>query len=144
MRDKLKKLSLQSHLSAQDIWNQIMEVQIEAFQSLLEEKSLNKWENILTCFDRTLEYAENLAQEYINTFRSLQGNVYYEDYNKVYNFMTHVNERWFRSIGHILYQLEDMFMANNPEAIRELWDDYFSWKGQREIYDTEAMRILRI
>ena len=40
------KLKLQRRLSAQEIWNQIMDVHIQALESLLEDKSLDKWKII--------------------------------------------------------------------------------------------------
>lgn len=63
------KIPLKRPLSAQDIWNQIMDVQIQALESLLEDKSLDKWKIIFPCYGTSLESVESLAREYIESFK---------------------------------------------------------------------------
>ena len=76
------KLKLQRRLSAQEIWNQIMDVHIQALESLLEDKSLDKWKIIFPCYETSLEAVESMAREYIAAFQRVQGDTFnnrYED-----------------------------------------------------------------
>ena len=92
------RLKLQSHLSAQDIWNQIMDVQIQALESLLEDKSLDKWKIIFPCYGTSLESVESLAREYIESFKRVKGDTFNNRYDDIENMLVNgLNQRWFNT-----------------------------------------------
>jgi hypothetical protein len=136
------KLKLQRHLSAQEIWNQIMDVHIQALESLLEDKSLDKWKIIFPCYGTSLEAVESMAREYIEAFKMVQGNMFNERYEDVETMLvTGLNQRWFNTIMSTLYMMEDDLMEMSSDSVFTLWDIFFTCQALRKENNVVAMRL---
>ena len=121
------KLKLQRHLSAQEIWNQIMDVHIQALESLLKDKSLDKWKIIFPCYGTSLEAVESMAREYIEAFKGVQGNTFNERYEGVETMLvTGLNQRWFNTIMSTLYMMEEDLMELIPSSLSGIFSSHAS------------------
>lgn len=136
------KLKLQRRLSAQEIWNQIMDIHIQALESLLEDKSLDKWKTIFPCYGTSLEAVESMAKVYIKTFRSVQGNTFNDRYGDIEKMLiTKLNQRWFNTIMSTLYMMEEDLMEMSSDSVFILWDIFFTCQTIREENNVVAMRL---
>lgn len=135
------KLKLQRHLSAQEIWNQIMDVHIQALESLLEDKSLDKWKIIFPCYGTSLEAVESMAREYIEAFKRVQGNTFNERYEDVEILIIGLNQRWFNTIMSTLYMMEEDLMEMSSDSVFTLWDILFTCQALRRENNVVAMGL---
>lgn len=136
------KLKLQRRLSAQEIWNQIMDVHIQALEKLLEEKSLDKWKTIFPCYGSSLEYTETQAKKYITIFQGLQGNTYNKDPQAVENMLVNrLNLRWFNTLMSTFFMMEDELLRTSSDSVFELWDLFFTAQAMREENNVVAMGL---
>lgn len=136
------KLRLQRPLSPKDIWNQIMDIQIQALESLVEEKDLKKWEIIFPCFGSSLVRAEDIARKYITFFNGLRGDLFDEDFPELEKALVRtMPPRWFSTIMSTLYMMEDDLMECNAESVHTLWDILFTCKALREEDNVVAMGL---
>lgn len=135
------KLKLQRHLSAQEIWNQIMDVHIQALESLLEDKSLDKWKIIFPCYGTSLEAVESMAREYIEAFKRVQGNTFNERYEDVEMLIIGLNQRWFNTIMSTLYMMEEDLMEMSSDSVFTLWDILFTCQALRRENNVVAMGL---
>ena len=139
---KCIKLKLQRHLSAQEIWNQIMDVQIQALESLLEDKSLDRWKIIFSYHGTSLENVECMAKGYIYMFQSLRGDTFNTNYNKVENVLVNtLNTRWFNTIMSTLYMMEEDLMEMSSDSVFTLWDIFFTCQTLRRENNIVAMGL---
>lgn len=139
---KCIKLKLQRHLSAQEIWNQIMDVQIQALESLLEDKSLDRWKIIFSYHGTSLENVEGMAKGYIYMFQSLRGDTFNTNYNKVENVLVNtLNTRWFNTIMSTLYMMEEDLMEMSSDSVFTLWDIFFTCQTLRRENNIVAMGL---
>ena len=135
-------LKLQSHISAQDIWNQIMDVQIQALESLLEDKSLDKWKIIFPCYGTSLESVESLAREYIESFKRMKGDTFNNRYDDIENMLVNgLNQRWFNTIMSTLYMMEEDLMEMSSDSVFILWDILFTCQALRKENNVVAMGL---
>ena len=136
------KLKLQRHLSAQEIWNQIMDVHIQALESLLEDKRLDKWNIIFLCYETSLEVVESMAREYIEAFKRVQGNTFNERYEDVETMLvTGLNQRWFNTIMSTLYMMEEDLMEMSSDSVFTLWDIFFTCQALRKENNVVVMGL---
>lgn len=136
------KLKLQRRLSAQEIWNRIMDIEIQALEKLLEEKSLDKWKTIFPCYGSSLEYTETQAKKYITIFQGLQGNTYNKDPQAVENMLVNrLNLRWFNTLMSTLFMMEDELLRTSSDSVFELWDLFFTAQAMREENNVVAMGL---
>ena len=112
------KLKLQRRLSAQEIWNQIIDINIQALESLLEDKSLDKWKIIFPCYGTSLEAVESMAKEYIYAFQRVQGDTFNNRYEDIENMLVNgLNQRWFNTIMSTLYMMEEDLMEMSSDSV---------------------------
>lgn len=136
------RLKLQRHLSAQDIWNQIMDVQIQALESLLEDKSLDKWKIIFPCYGTSLEAVESMAREYIEAFKRMKGDTFNNRYDDIENMLVNgLNQRWFNTIMSTLYMMEEDLMEMSSDSVFILWDILFTCQTFRKENNVVAMGL---
>lgn len=136
------KLRLQRPLSPKDIWNQIMDIQIQALESLIEEKDLKKWEIIFPCYGTSLSQAEGIAKEYLNFFKSLRGDLFDNDFHVLEcALVRNMPPRWFNTIMSTLYMMEEDLMECNAESVHTLWDILFTCQALREEDNVVAMGL---
>lgn len=136
------KLRLERPLSAQEIWNKIMDIQIQALKQLLEEKSLDKWENLFPSLGTSLDYAETLANSYIMLFESARGDVYENNFDSIVHLLLNqVTHRWFNTLMSTLYMMEGELMKTSSESVFELWDLFFTVQTERKCNYISAMEL---
>lgn len=139
------KLKLERPLSAQEIWNRIMDIEIQALEKLLEEKSLDKWKTIFPCCGSSLEYTETQAKKYITIFQGLQGNTYSKDPQAVENMLVNrLNLRWFNTLMSTLFMTEDELLRTSSDSVFELWDLFFTAQAMREENNVVAMGLINL
>lgn len=127
------KIPLKRPLSAQEIWNRIMDIQIQALESLLEDKDLDKWKIIFPSYGTSLEQVESIAKSYIRQFESLKGNTFNDEYYVIENSLVEgLSIRWFNTLMSTLYMMEEDLMETSPDAVFILWDIFFTCQALRK------------
>ena len=136
------KIPLKRPLSAQEIWNRIMDIQIQALESLLEDKDLDKWKIIFPSYGTSLEQVEAIAKSYIRQFNELKGDVFNDDYCVIENHLVYrLSARWFNTIMSTLYMMEEDLMETSPDAVFTLWDIFFTCQTLRKGNHVVAMGL---
>lgn len=127
------KIHLKRPLSAPEIWNRIMDIQIQALESLLEDKSLDKWKIIFPCYGTSLEAVESMAREYIAAFQRVQGDTFNNRYEDIETMLVKgLNNRWFNTIMSTLYMMEEDLMEMSSDSVFTLWDIFFTCQALRK------------
>lgn len=127
------KIHLKRPLSAREIWNRIMDIQIQALESLLEDKSLDKWKIIFPCYGTSLEAVESMAREYIAAFQRVQGDTFNNRYEDIETMLVKgLNNRWFNTIMSTLYMMEEDLMEMSSDSVFTLWDIFFTCQALRK------------
>lgn len=127
------KIHLKRPLSAQEIWNRIMDIQIQALESLLEDKSLDKWKIIFLCYGTSLEAVESMAREYIAAFQRVQGDTFNNRYEDIEDMlMNGLNNRWLNTLMSTLYMMEEDLMEMSSDSVFTLWDIFFTCQALRK------------
>ena len=127
------KIHLKGPLSAQEIWNRIMDIQIQALESLLEDKSLDKWKIIFPCYGTSLEAVESMAREYIAAFQRVQGDTFNNRYEDIEDMlMNGLNNRWLNTLMSTLYMMEEDLMEMSSDSVFTLWDIFFTCQALRK------------
>lgn len=119
-----------------------MDVHIQALESLLKDKSLDKWKIIFPCYGTSLEAVESMAREYIEAFKGVQGNTFNERYEDVETMLvTGLNQRWFNTIMSTLYMMEEDLMEMSSDSVFTLWDIFFTCQSLRKENNVVAMGL---
>lgn len=127
------KIHLKRPLSAQEIWNRIMDIQIQALGSLLEDKSLDKWKIIFPCYGTSLEAVESMAREYIAAFQRVQGDTFNNRYEDIETMLVKgLNNRWLNTLMSTLYMMEEDLMEMSSDSVFTLWDIFFTCQALRK------------
>lgn len=127
------KIHLKRPLSVQEIWNRIMDIQIQALESLLEDKSLDKWKIIFPCYGTSLEAVESMAREYIAAFQKVQGDTFNNRYEDIEDMlMNGLNNRWLNTLMSTLYMMEEDLMEMSSDSVFTLWDIFFTCQALRK------------
>ena len=127
------KIHLKRPLSAQEIWNRIMDIQIQALESLLEDKSLDKWKIIYPCYGTSLEAVESMAREYIAAFQRVQGDTFNNRYEDIETMLVKgLNNRWLNTLMSTLYMMEEDLMEMSSDSVFTLWDIFFTCQALRK------------
>jgi hypothetical protein len=136
------KIHLKRPLSAQEIWNRIMDIQIQALESLLEDKSLDKWKIIFPCYGTSLEAVESMAREYIAAFQRVQGDTFNNRYEDIEDMlMNGLNNRWLNTLMSTLYMMEEDLMEMSSDSVFTLWDIFFTCQALRKENNVVAMGL---
>lgn len=127
------KIHLKRPLSAQEIWNRIMDIQIQALESLLEDKSLDKWKIIFPYYGTSLEAVESMAREYIAAFQRVQGDTFNNRYEDIETMLVKgLNNRWLNTLMSTLYMMEEDLMEMSSDSVFTLWDIFFTCQALRK------------
>ena len=119
-----------------------MDVHIQALESLLEDKRLDKWNIIFLCYETSLEVVESMAREYIEAFKRVQGNTFNERYEDVETMLvTGLNQRWFNTIMSTLYMMEEDLMEMSSDSVFTLWDIFFTCQALRKENNVVVMGL---
>lgn len=139
------KIPLSKPLSAQELWNQIMDIQIQALRSLLEDKDLDKWKIIFPVYGTSLEKAESLAMDYIDFFNGLRGDTFNNNYNAIETALVFgLTQKWFNTLMSTLYMMEEDLMVTSQDAVFTLWDIFFTCQALRNENNVVAMGLNKL
>ena len=124
---KIIKLSSKS-LTQEDIWKNILEINIQAIYNLLESNDLDKWEFLLNNFQSSIEDVKDLAYNWINSFRTEQNREYI---NKT--FLRRLPLRWLNTFKTTLYIMEEDLIQHSSEGVYNLWNTFFEIEEDRNL-----------
>lgn len=124
---KVIRLSSKS-LTQEDIWKNILEINIQAIYNLLESNDLDKWEFLLNNFQSSIEDVKGLAYNWIDSFRTEQNREYI---NKT--FLRRLPLRWLNTFKTTLYIMEEDLIQHSSEGVYNLWNTFFEIEEDRNL-----------
>ena len=124
---KIIRLSSKS-LTQEDIWKNILEINIQAIYNLIESNDLDKWEFLLNNFQSSIEDVKGLAYNWIDSFRTEQNREYI---NKT--FLRRLPLRWLNTFKTTLYIMEEDLIQHSSEGVYNLWNTFFEIEEDRNL-----------
>ena len=124
---KIIRLSSKS-LTQEDIWKNILEINIQAIYNLLESNDLDKWEFLLNNFQSSIEDVKGLAYNWIDSFRTEQNREYI---NKT--FLRRLPLKWLNTFKTTLYIMEEDLIQHSSEGVYNLWNIFFEIEEDRNL-----------
>lgn len=122
-------IRLSRGLSPDEIWHRILEINIKALDSLLEDgdNDINKWRFLLTNYQSSVEETKQNAR----FLKSLFENQYRKAGISI-TFLRTVSINWLNTFKSTLYMMEEDLIENSPEGVFHLWNLFFSIEEERE------------
>lgn len=124
---KIIRLSSKS-LTQEDIWKNILEINIQAIYNLLESNDLDKWEFLLNNFQSSIEDVKGLAYNWIYSFRTEQNKGYVSR-----TFLRKLPLRWLNTFKTTLYIMEEDLIQHSSEGVYNLWNTFFEIEEDRNL-----------
>ena len=124
---KIIRLSSKS-LTQEDIWKNILEINIQAIYNLIESNDLDKWEFLLNNFQSSIEDVKGLAYNWIDSFRTEQNREYISK-----TFLRRLPLRWLNTFKTTLYILEEDLIQHSSEGVYNLWNTFFEIEEDRNL-----------
>lgn len=124
---KIIRLSSKS-LTQEDIWKNILEINIQAIYNLLESNDLDKWEFLLNNFQSSIEDVKGLAYNWIDSFRTEQNRGYISR-----TFLRKLPLRWLNTFKTTLYIMEEDLIQHSSEGVYNLWNTFFEIEEDRNL-----------
>ena len=124
---KIIRLSSKS-LTQEDIWKNILEINIQAIYNLIESNDLDKWEFLLNNFQSSIEDVKGLAYNWIDSFRTEQNREYISK-----TFLRRLPLRWLNTFKTTLYIMEEDLIQHSSEGVYNLWNTFFEIEEDRNL-----------
>ena len=124
---KIIRLSSKS-LTQEDIWKNILEINIQAIYNLLESNDLDKWEFLLNNFQSSIEDVKGLAYHWIDSFRTEQNREYISR-----TFLRKLPIKWLNTFKTTLYIMEEDLIQHSSEGVYNLWNTFFEIEEDRNL-----------
>lgn len=124
---KIIRLSSKS-LTQEDIWKNILEINIQAIYNLIESNDLDKWEFLLNNFQSSIEDLKGLAYNWIDSFRTEQNREYISK-----TFLRRLPLRWLNTFKTTLYIMEEDLIQHSSEGVYNLWNTFFEIEEDRNL-----------
>lgn len=124
---KIIRLSSKS-LTQEDIWKNILEINIQAIYNLIESNDLDKWEFLLNNFQSSIEDVKGLAYNWIDSFRTEQNREYISK-----TFLKRLPLRWLNTFKTTLYIMEEDLIQHSSEGVYNLWNTFFEIEEDRNL-----------
>lgn len=124
---KIIRLSSKS-LTQEDIWKNILEINIQAIYNLLESNDLDKWEFLLNNFQSSIEDVKGLAYHWIDSFRTEQNREYISR-----TFLRKLPIKWLNTFKTTLYIMEEDLIQHSSEGVYNLWNIFFEIEDDRSL-----------
>ena len=124
---KIIRLSSKS-LTQEDIWKNILEINIQAIYNLIESNDLDKWEFLLNNFQSSIEDVKGLAYNWIDSFRTEQNREYISK-----TFLRRLPLKWLNTFKTTLYIMEEDLIQHSSEGVYNLWNTFFEIEEDRNL-----------
>ena len=125
-------------LSQDEIWHRILEINIKALESLLEDNDndINRWRFLLTNYqssvEETRENAKILKEILENQYKSPGISI---------TFLRGVSSNWLNTFKSTLYMMEEDLIENSPEGVFNLWDIFFRVEEERGLTYSKSLKL---
>lgn len=126
-----------NHLSPVDIQNLILDINIQAIESLEQDNSLDKWALLLDNFNSSIPEAKSRASRIKTMFQDWRdsGN------GLPIRLLTLLNRNWFNTLRSTLYMVEGYLIEGNLESFWEVWEIFNEVERLRTDNYTGALSV---
>lgn len=126
-----------NHLSPVDIQNLILDINIQAIESLEQDNSLDKWALLLDNFNSSIPEAKSRASRIKAMFQDWRdsGN------GLPIKLLTLLNRNWFNTLRSTLYRVEGYLIEGNLESFWEVWEIFNEVERLRTDNYTGALSV---
>lgn len=126
-----------NHLSPVDIQNLILDINIQAIESLEQDNSLDKWALLLDNFNSSIPEAKSRASRIKTMFQDWRdsGN------GLPIRLLTLLNRNWFNTLRSTLYRVEGYLIEGNLESFWEVWEIFNEVERLRTDNYTGALSV---
>ena len=131
-------IKLSRSLSQDEIWHRILEINIKALESLLEDNDndINRWRFLLTNYQssvvETRENAKLLKEILENQYKSPGISI---------TFLRGISSNWLNTFKSTLYLMEEDLIENSPEGVFNLWDIFFRVEEERGLTYSKSLKL---
>ena len=131
-------IKLSRSLSQDEIWHRILEINIKALESLLEDNDndINRWRFLLTNYqssvEETRENAKLLKEILENQYKSPGISI---------TFLRGISSNWLNTFKSTLYMMEEDLIENSPEGVFNLWDIFFKVEEERGLTYSKSLKL---
>ena len=131
-------IKLSRSLSQDEIWHRILEINIKALESLLEDNDndINRWRFLLTNYqssvEETRENAKLLKEILENQYKSPGISI---------TFLRGISSNWLNTFKSTLYMMEEDLIENSPEGVFNLWDIFFKVEEERGLTYSKQLKL---
>jgi hypothetical protein len=106
------------------ILHELCDIQISSYRDILESQLLKEDENILLCYNSSLEAAEREAKWRISQ---------YQEVKALPNYLGILEDSEISTLRHILFHMEDTYIQEGLEKhVRSLWSKFFEIEASRK------------
>ena len=131
-------IKLSRSLSQDEIWHRILEINIKALESLLEENDndINRWRFLLTNYQSSVEDTRENAK----ILKEILENQYKSPGISI-TFLRGVSSNWLNTFKSTLYMMEEDLIENSPEGVFNLWDLFFRVEEERGLTYSKSLKL---
>ena len=131
-------IKLSRSLSQDEIWHRILEINIKALESLLEENDndINRWRFLLTNYQSSVEDTRENAR----ILKEILENQYKSPGISI-TFLRGISSNWLNTFKSTLYMMEEDLIENSPEGVFNLWDLFFRVEEERGLTYSKSLKL---
>ena len=131
-------IKLSRSLSQDEIWHRILEINIKALESLLEDNDndINRWRFLLTNYQSSVEETRENAK----LLKEILENQYKKPGISI-TFLRGVSSNWLNTFKSTLYMMEEDLIENSPEGVFNLWDIFFRVEEERGLTYSKSLKL---
>lgn len=131
-------IKLSRSLSQDEIWHRILEINIKALESLLEDNDndINRWRFLLTNYQSSVEETRENAK----ILKEILENQYKKPGISI-TFLRGVSSNWLNTFKSTLYMMEEDLIENSPEGVFNLWDVFFRVEEERGLTYSKSLKL---
>lgn len=131
-------IKLSRSLSQDEIWHRILEINIKALESLLEENDndINRWRFLLTNYQSSVEETRENAK----LLKEILENQYKKPGISI-TFLRGISSNWLNTFKSTLYMMEEDLIENSPEGVFNLWDLFFKVEEERGLTYSKSLKL---
>lgn len=131
-------IKLSRSLSQDEIWHRILEINIKALESLLEDNDndINRWRFLLTNYQSSVEETRENAK----LLKEILENQYKKPGISI-TFLRGISSNWLNTFKSTLYMMEEDLIENSPEGVFNLWDLFFRVEEERGLTYSKSLKL---
>lgn len=135
-------------LSSLQIFDRVLEINIQAIQKVIEDRSLEEFQTIFQVHGASLEQAKVLANTKIARFegtKSLLNDLNGHGIMKAFlNNLYIFDRKWFDTLKSTLYMMEEELIISGGEEVFKLWDVFFEIEEENEANFIRPLKIRQL